>query len=634
MIKKPSSHILLLSFVLTFLLTFSFAAGAAEADSPGEKAQFTSFSSTATGITLSWKENDEAVGYKLYEIKDGKGSLVKKTADCSARLTELTPDTEYLFRVRAYTKDADGNTVNGILSDVLTVRTKLGDIGNLHFIAASDSAIKVGWNKVKNAGYYKVAVAPFGQSTYKTVGTTTNDSFTVKELVGKTGYKIRVVAVSDKNTSVYTRIPLHTKPTAVKSVKAAAAEYESITVKWDKMPYATQYSVYVCETKDGKYKLKGTTAKTSFKASFDRPGTQYYFKIRAAVRNEYQNTTGSFSDVFSASTKAYPLTINLKSKNIRKGEYLYLNAVHYKNVQWTSSDTKVVFIKGARAYAASTGSATITAKSGNRKTSVKVTVGAPVVNYVSCVYDYTKDQLVFSNKYTSRCRPASITKLITALVALEYMNVNDIITVGNELKLVAFDSTCCGIRKGEKFRFGDLLYGMILPSGGDAAYSISVSCARKAAKKPNMGDEEAIQYFVSLMNSYMKALGATGTHFVNPDGYPAADHYSTVHDIVLAAKQVLKNPTLKKVTSASSKYVKAIIGKSRTWKTTNQLLNRSSRYYSPYANGMKTGTVSNTNTTIVSSATKKGRTIITVMVGCESFNARYTATHKLYNAYL
>ena len=194
MIKKPSSHILLLSFVLTFLLTFSFAAGAAEADSPGEKAQFTSFSSTATGITLSWKENDEAVGYKLYEIKDGKGSLVKKTADCSARLTELTPDTEYLFRVRAYTKDTDGNTVNGILSDVLTVRTKLGDIGNLHFIAASDSAIKVGWNKVK------VAVASFGQSTYKTVGTTTNDSFTVKELDGKTGYKIRVVAVSDKNT--------------------------------------------------------------------------------------------------------------------------------------------------------------------------------------------------------------------------------------------------------------------------------------------------------------------------------------------------------------------------------------------------------------------------------------------------
>ncbi|MGN1442925.1 MAG: fibronectin type III domain-containing protein, partial [Acutalibacteraceae bacterium] len=613
------------------LFSCCVAAGAASSD---EKVQFTSFSSTSSSVTLSWEKADGAVGYKVYEFQNDIASTVKKTAGCSMTITGLKPDTEYIFKVRSYTKDKNGNTVNGALSDALTVRTRLEDIQNLRFVSASQTAIKIGWDKVEKAEYYRISVAPFGQSSYKNVGKTTDNSFTVSGLDGKTGYKIRVVAAGNKNTSAYTRISLYTKPAAVRSVKAVSNDYSSITLQWDKTSAATRYYVYASETKDGKYTLKGATDKTTFKASFNSAGKKYYIKVRAAAQNEYQNTLGSFSDIISASTKAYPFSISIKSKSIRQGEYIYLSVPHYKNVEWTSSNTNVISLKGSRAYAASTGTATITAKSGSRKTSVKITVGAPVVSYMSCVYDYTNDKMVFSNKLNSRCYPASITKLITALVALKYMSVNDTITVGSELNLVESNSSRCGIQKGEKFRLGDLLYGLLLPSGGDAAYSIAVNCARKVSKNQNMGYVEAKNYFVSLMNSYMKSIGATGTHCVNPHGYPVNGHYSTVHDLVLVAKQVLKNPTLKTVTATSSKYIKALTGKGRTWNTTNQLLNRSSSYYSPYAHGLKTGTVANNYTGIVSAATKNGRTIITVAVGCESFDARYKATHKLYNAYL
>lgn len=630
--KKSSLSFVFVSLLVLFACSFSSLA--VSANTPAEKVTVTSSSSTASSITLSWKKVDTAVGYKVYEATDKGGVLVKKTGECSATVTGFSPDTEHVFRVRAYTKDKDGNTVNGILSDTVTVRTKLEDIKDLRFVAASADAVKVSWNPVKKAGYYKIAVAPFGNSDYKNVGQTEKCEFTVKGLSGKSGYKIRVVAVGKGNRSEYTRIPLYTKPAVVTGFKAAKTTYNSATLQWNKMPCTNKYYVYVCTTKDGKYSLAGTTGKTSMTVKLAKVETKYYFKIRAAAETEYQKTVGPAGNAVSATTKAYPFEISLRSKSIRKGEYIYLSVPHYKNIKWTSSNPTVISLSGSRAYAGATGSATVTAESGGKKTSVKITVGAAVTNYMSCVYDYSAGRWVFSNKLRDRCYPASITKLITALVALKYMSVNDTIVVGNELNMVEAMSSRCGIQKGEKFRLGDLLYGLLLPSGGDAAYTIAVNCARKVSGRPNMGYVEAKNYFVSLMNSYMKSLGAVGTHCVNPHGYPVNGHYSTPYDLVLVAKQVLKNPTLKKITSTQSKYVTALTGKGRSWRSTNQLLNRSSGFYSPYAHGMKTGTVNDNYTGIVSAATKNGRTIITVAIGCESFNARYNATHRLYNAYL
>ena len=253
---------------------------------------------------------------------------------------------------------------------------------------------------------------------------------------------------------------------------------------------------------------------------------------------------------------------------------------------------------------------------------------------MSAVYDYTDDQYVFEQNINKRCYPASITKLITALVALKYMDPYDTIVVGSELNLVESNASVCGLRKGEKFRLKDILYGLLLPSGGDAAYTIAVNCARKASGNPNMGYRDASKYFADLMTKYVRSIGGTGTNCVNPHGYPRSNHYSTVHDLMLIANKVLDNDLLRTITSTKSKYITALTGRGRTWSTTNSLLKTSSAYYYPYAHGMKTGTVNPGYTGIIAVATKNGRTIITIVIGCPTYNSRYDNTHKLLKAYL
>lgn len=628
--KKSAVYTLLIFLILTLSVIPSFGANEA---SELAQTKVSSYTSTASDITLSWKKVDRASGYKIYEYKSGKAALVKRTAECTATLTGFPDNSTHVFKIRAYTKDNSGKVINGKISDAVTVTTKLKDITGLRLVSAGTTSVKVAWDKVDQAEHYKIAVAA-GQGQYKDVGKTSNCTYTLKNLTGKDGYKIRVVAVASGNRSERKSITLYIKPGEVKGLKATKSTFDTVTLQWSETAGANKYYIYACKTADGKYALKGTTDKTSFTVSLNSAGTKYYFKLRAAVETDHQKTVGTYGKTVSASTKDYPFAISLKSTKIHKGDYLYLSVPHYKNIKWTTSNANVISLNGSRAFAASTGTATVTATGGGKKTSVKITVSAPVVNYMSCVYDYTADQWVFSNRMYDRCYPASITKLITALVALKYMSVNDTIVVGNELNMVESNSSRCGIQRGEKFRLGDLLYGLLLPSGGDAAYTIAVNCARKVSGRPNMGYVEAKNYFVSLMNSYMKSLGAVGTHCVNPHGYPVNGHYSTPYDLVLVAKQVLKNPTLKTVTSTRGKYITALTGRGRSWYSTNQLLNPSSGFYSPYAHGMKTGTVNNGNTGIVSAATKNGRTIITVAIGCESFNARYNATHRLYNTYL
>ena len=104
--------------------------------------------------------------------------------------------------------------------------------------------------------------------------------------------------------------------------------------------------------------------------------------------------------------------------------------------------------------------------------------------------------------------------------------------------------------------------------------------------------------------------------------------------MILVAKQILKTPILAKITSTPYKYVTSLSGNGRGWGTTNQLINSRSGYYCRYAHGLKTGTVETNYTNVMSAATKDGKTIITAVFGCKSFNARYDATWKLYRNYL
>lgn len=608
---------------------FCFSASAAKAEIiTGLKA-----SAESSACTLFWNAQKEADGYRVYVASGENYSILANVKTNSFCAENLKSNKNYKFTVRAYSFE-DGKKVLGPRGEDVTVKTKLPVVTNISLFGETASSFKISWKAVRGAEKYQVYISPTGVTEYKKIGETENTKFTVTDLSGTTGYKIRIRAVSKNNRSDFSDAALaYTVPKKIEKIKTASVSGTKVKLAWQENSAVSYYKIYVSAKKGGKLRYAGKTFESTFTYNGEKSLTNYFFVIRPIVENETKLLKGKASDRIKGKTGKLIITVG--NGNIRKGEYpTVVSSAGKKYTSLSSSDNSVIRVVGKDLlYAVSTGSAYITAKNGNSTVKVRVNVSAPIFNYMSCVYDVTNGRMIFGNRMNDRCYPASITKLITALVATKYMKPDTIVTVGNELNMVEFLSSTCGIERGEKFRFGDLLYGLLLPSGGDAAYTIAVNCARIAAKNPDMGYVEAKNYFVSLMNDYMKSIGATGTHCVNPHGYPVAGHYSTVHDLLLVARNILNNPLLSKVTSTSAKYVTALTGKGRYWTTTNGLINPYSYRYSSYAHGMKTGTVDDDYTGIISAATNSRHTVITIVIGCESYDARYSATYKLYNNY-
>ncbi len=610
---------------------FSFISSAADLPAP----EMTEISTTEATVTITWDKVEDMYGYQVWKraVGEKKFRYVSATKKTEYTVKDLSPDTTYEFRLRAYIKNEDGTKEYGNYSEVFSAETKLPTPANLAFVKSTADSITISWDSVEGAEHYKVFYGISGKDGYTAAGTTEKTTFKIKNLTTENKYKIKVVAKKKGNRSLYSDlIRLYTSPPRATTPKVKSKDGGSITLTWEKAGKANLYYIYVSSASDGKYKKVGSTKETTFTYVKKTPKKTCYFKIVPIIENKYQFSKGQSSKIKKADTGNITIIV---PDVIRKGEYPEITVPYYNSkVKWSSSDKSVIKVSDSRLYAKGTGTVTLTAKYKTFKAKVKVKVTSPTVKYMSAVYNVTDKEYMFKNNINKRCYPASITKLITALVALKYMDEDDIITVGNELNMVEAYSSRCDIQRGEKFKLKDLLYGLLLPSGGDAAYTIAVNCARKVSGNPNMGYVAAKNYFVSLMNKYMKSIGATGTNCVNPHGYPVKGHYSTVHDLVLVARKVLRNDTLKAITSTPYKYVKSLTGQKHSWGTTNSLIASYAYYYSPYAHGMKTGTVDDEYTGIISAATKDGKTIITVVIGCESYNARYDATHKLLRTYL
>ena len=105
-----------------------------------------------------------------------------------------------------------------------------------------------------------------------------------------------------------------------------------------------------------------------------------------------------------------------------------------------------------------------------------------------------------------RLYPASTTKILTALLAIEYGNTKDTVTVGNEQNLCKPDGSKAGLDLQEEITLEELIHGLMLPSGNDAAYTIGVYIGRKIANEPNLPIEEALDKFADLMNKKAQNL--------------------------------------------------------------------------------------------------------------------------------
>lgn len=211
--------------------------------------------------------------------------------------------------------------------------------------------------------------------------------------------------------------------------------------------------------------------------------------------------------------------------------------------------------------------------------------------------------LLFGRDQDRRMPPASLTKLMTAAVAIEQGDLDMLIT--NHVDAAALHeetgSTVMGLQPGMELSLLDLLYGLMLPSGNDAAITIADGVA---------GSEEE---FVALMNAKVEALGLRNSHFTNPHGLDEDGLYSSAYDMAMLARYVMQNETLSTITAAIS------------WQPRwdGPPIWNGNRFLTDYegADGVKIGYTEESAQTIVASATRGGRRIIASLMYSQD---RYT----------
>lgn len=251
------------------------------------------------------------------------------------------------------------------------------------------------------------------------------------------------------------------------------------------------------------------------------------------------------------------------------------------------------------------------------------------------VYDSNAEAfLSISESPQTRIYPASITKLVTAAVALQYLSPSDKVTAGEALNMVAAGSSVAELEKGDTLTVEQLIGGMILPSGNDAANVLAVEAGRKILNQPTADAASAINAFVKKMNEEATALGMTDTHFANPDGIHKEDHYTTYQDIVLMAKLAQANPAVMMYCGVAAFTEHTEAGRSLQWHNTNLLVDPESQYYCPYAIGLKTGQTPYAGSCLLSAFNVNNTGLIIGVFGCPDVESRFADTLQLLQMYM
>lgn len=207
------------------------------------------------------------------------------------------------------------------------------------------------------------------------------------------------------------------------------------------------------------------------------------------------------------------------------------------------------------------------------------------------VYNINTDEFCFEKNTNEVIVPASITKLLTALYALESAPAELSVKPGDELFLLKSNSSVAGLQFSDIFTLEQLVAAMMLPSGNDAAYTTAASVAKYIANNPYLSGKDAVTQFMSGLNQYALSIGCTDTNFSVPDGYAYTDQYTTARDLVLIAERAIQNPIISKYTAMSEYSFTTENGHVFNFKSTNSHLHTFSPYYREGVTGLKTGTL-------------------------------------------
>lgn len=206
------------------------------------------------------------------------------------------------------------------------------------------------------------------------------------------------------------------------------------------------------------------------------------------------------------------------------------------------------------------------------------------------VLDAVSGRVIYEKNSGQQSLIASTTKIMTALIVCEQCNVLDRMRIPKEA--VGIEGSSMYLQEGEVLTLQELLYGLMLSSGNDAAVALAIYCGG------------TVEGFAERMNDKARVLGMKDTHFENPNGLDAPGHYSTAKDLAILASYAMENPIFRKTVSA-----KTVMVGERYLCNHNKLLWRVEG-----ADGVKTGYTKAAGRILVSSATRQGRRLIAVTI--------------------
>ena len=244
--------------------------------------------------------------------------------------------------------------------------------------------------------------------------------------------------------------------------------------------------------------------------------------------------------------------------------------------------------------------------------------------------DSSSEKVLYSKNQNQKMYPASTTKILTAILTIENCNLNDVVTVPYEaISSITSGYSVAALQTGEQLTVEQLLQVMLVHSANDAANVLAYHVSG------------SIENFADLMNTKVSELGLTNTHFTNPSGMHAENHYTTAHDLAIIMKYCMKNDTFRSLSSlkyctipATNKY------DVRVFNTTNELLiydNRdvSSNYYYKYAIAGKTGYTTQAKNCLVSVAKKENLELICVVLSAgiypNNVSAKFVDTKSIFD---
>lgn len=223
----------------------------------------------------------------------------------------------------------------------------------------------------------------------------------------------------------------------------------------------------------------------------------------------------------------------------------------------------------------------------------------PTINSKSAIiYDRISGSILFGKNENQKRKMASTTKIMTAIIVLERCNLDDIVTVSS--KAAGTGGSRLGLHTNDKISVRDLLYGLLLCSGNDAAVALAEYVG---------GD---LSGFANLMNKKSNSLELTSTHFITPHGLDNDNHYTTAYELAIITNYALKNESFYNFVSTKN-YTVTINGNPKTLSNTNELLGNLNGVY-----GVKTGFTNGANRCLVTAVKRDNMDLICIVLGADT----------------